>query len=128
MTTVSPQPRTNSVDPGISISTALLISMGVVMSYSATAALALDTKVPPLFFDHLIGLMIGLAAAAGAYSLPALALRRLAVARSIPARCTTTLESATSISARFCSTRDSKLLVSIRAMTWSLLTGELKSA
>lgn len=79
MTTVSPQRRTNSVDPGISISTALLISMGVVMSYSATAALALDTKVPPLFFDHLIGLMIGLAAAASAYALPALALRRLAV-------------------------------------------------
>ena len=79
MTTVSPQTRTNSVDPGISISTALLISMGVVMSYSATAALALDSKVPPLFSNHLIGLMIGLTAAGGAYALPAVALRRLAL-------------------------------------------------
>ena len=73
MTTASPHPEANGVDPGISISTALLISMGVVMSYSATAALALDTKVPPLFSDHLIGLAIGLAAAAGAYAMSALA-------------------------------------------------------
>ena len=79
MTTASPRPQTNNVDPGISISTALLMSMGVVMSYSATAALALDTTFPPLFFNHLIGLTIGLAAAAGAYALPAVALRRLAM-------------------------------------------------
>jgi len=79
MTTASPHPEANGVDPGISISTALLISMGVVMSYSATAALALDTKVPPLFSDHLIGLAVGLAAAAGAYAIPALALLRLAM-------------------------------------------------
>ena len=79
MTTASPRPQTNNVDPGISISTALLMSMGVVTSYSATAALALDTKFPPLFFNHLIGLTIGLAAAAGAYALPAVALRRLAM-------------------------------------------------
>ncbi len=79
MTAASPRPQINSVDPGISISTALLISIGVVMSYSATAALALDSNIPPLFFDHLIGLTIGLAAAAGAYALPALALRRLAM-------------------------------------------------
>jgi cell division protein FtsW len=79
MTTASPHSETSGVDPGISISTALLISMGVVMSYSATAALALDTKVPPLFSDHLIGLAIGLAAAAGAYAMSALALLRLAM-------------------------------------------------
>ena len=79
MTTASPHPKTNAVDPVISISKALLISMGVVMSYSATAALALDTKVPPLFSDHMIGLAIGLAAAAGAYAMPALALLRLAM-------------------------------------------------
>jgi cell division protein FtsW len=70
---------TAGVDPGISIATALLISMGVVMSYSATAALALDSRLPPLFFDHLIGVAIGLAAATGAYMLPARALRRLAI-------------------------------------------------
>ncbi len=67
------------VDPGISIATALLISMGVVMSYSATAALALDSRLPPLFFDHLIGVAIGMAAATGAYMLSARALRRLAI-------------------------------------------------
>ena len=67
------------VDPGISIASALLISMGVVMSYSATAALALDSRLPPLFFDHLVGVAIGLAAAAGAYTLSARALRRLAI-------------------------------------------------
>ena len=67
------------IDPGILITTALLIAMGVVMSYSATAALALDSKIPPLFFDHLIGLAIGLGAAAGAYALPAAALRRMAI-------------------------------------------------
>ena len=79
MTTASPHSEPTGVDPGITISTALLISMGVVMSYSATAALALDAKVPPLFSDHLIGLVIGLAAAAGAYAMPALALLRLAM-------------------------------------------------
>ena len=30
------------------------------MSYSATAALALDAKIPPLFFDHLLGLVLGI--------------------------------------------------------------------
>lgn len=79
MSRASSKPTTAGVDPGISISTALLISMGVVMSYSATAALALDSKFPPLFFDHLIGLAIGLTAAAGAYALPAPVLRRLAI-------------------------------------------------
>ena len=79
MSTASPQPHANNIDPGISISTALLISIGVVMSYSATAALALDAKMPPLFFDHLIGLSMGLAAGVGAYALPAVALRHLAI-------------------------------------------------
>ena len=79
MSAAPQQPHANNIDPGISISTALLISMGVVMSYSATAALALDAKMPPLFFDHLVGLGIGLGAAAGAYALPAAALRRLAM-------------------------------------------------
>ncbi len=73
------KPTTIGLDPGISIATALLISMGVVTSYSATAALALDASFPPLFFDHLIGLAIGLAAAAGAYALPASILRRAAI-------------------------------------------------
>ncbi|MBC8187972.1 MAG: FtsW/RodA/SpoVE family cell cycle protein [Proteobacteria bacterium] len=70
--------REPGVDPGISIATVLLLSVGVVMSYSATAALALDSRFPPLFSDHLIGVALGLAAGAGAYALPARALRRLA--------------------------------------------------
>lgn len=69
----------HGLDPGISISTAGLLCLGVVMSYSATAALSLDTKVPPLFFDHLSGLILGLAAGTGAYFLPATALRRMAI-------------------------------------------------
>ena len=79
MNTRNTQTSSAGVDPGISIATALLISMGVVMSYSATAALALDSSFPPLFFDHLIGVALGLGAAAGAYALPARALRRLAM-------------------------------------------------
>ena len=67
------------VDPGISIVSALLISMGVVMSYSATAALALDSSLPPLFFDHLIGVALGLAAGTVAYALPATVIQRLAI-------------------------------------------------
>jgi len=64
------------LDPGISIASGMLIGLGVVMSYSATAALALDTPIPPLFFDHLVGLGLGLAAASSAYGLSATTLRR----------------------------------------------------
>ena len=50
------------VDPGIAIATGTLITLGVVMSYSSTAALALDETLPPLFSDHLVGLVLGLGA------------------------------------------------------------------
>lgn len=63
--------RSPGIDPGIAVATGLLIAIGVVMSYSATAALALDTIIPPLFFDHLVGLAIGGCAATAAYHLPA---------------------------------------------------------
>ena len=72
-------PDVPGVDPGIGLATTVLISIGVVMSYSATAALALDANLPPLFFDHLVGLAIGLAAAAGAAALPAAVVKRLAM-------------------------------------------------
>jgi cell division protein FtsW len=67
------------VDAGIAIATGLLIGTGVVMSYSATAALALDARFPPLFFDHLSGLCLGLVAAAVAYATPSSLLRQLAL-------------------------------------------------
>ena len=44
------------LDPGIAITTLLLVGLGVVMSYSATATLSLDSAIPPLFSDHLVGL------------------------------------------------------------------------
>lgn len=59
------------LEPGIAIATALLVSLGVVMSYSATAALALEAKIPPLFFDHLVGLGLGVAAGGLACLAPA---------------------------------------------------------
>ena len=67
-----PQP---GLDPGIAIATLLLIGLGVVTSYSATAALALESAIPPLFFDHLVGLLIGAAATFAAYHLPAKVVR-----------------------------------------------------
>jgi cell division protein FtsW len=67
------------IDPGIAITTASLITLGIVMSYSATATLALDAVIPPLFFDHLVGVALGLLAGSLAYSLPAHSLRQLAL-------------------------------------------------
>lgn len=74
-----PSPRAASgIDPGIALATGILIATGVVMSYSATAAMSLESAIPPLFFHHLSGLVIGLAAMAVAYALPASALRAIA--------------------------------------------------
>ena len=67
------------LDPGIAVATGLLVCLGVVMSYSATAALALDSAFPPLFFDHLVGLALGGAAATFAYHLPKNVLRNAAM-------------------------------------------------
>jgi len=53
----------SGLDGGILLSTTLLVSLGVVMSYSATAPLAWEAPVPPLFVDHLGGLALGLVVA-----------------------------------------------------------------
>ena len=53
----------NSLDGGVLFSATLLASLGVVMSYSATAPLALERTLPPLFVDHLGGLGLGLVVA-----------------------------------------------------------------
>ncbi|MFP8875018.1 MAG: putative lipid II flippase FtsW [Myxococcota bacterium] len=68
-----------TLDGGVLTATAILISLGIVMSYSATAPLALDTNLPPLFLDHLIGLGIGLAAALIAMGLPLRVWQKLAL-------------------------------------------------
>jgi cell division protein FtsW len=67
------------LDTGITLSSLMLILIGVVMSYSATAALALDTPFPPLFVDHVTGLMAGLLLGAIAYWAPPNVMRRLAL-------------------------------------------------
>ena len=48
-----------------------LAALGVVMSYSATATMALDSDLPPLFLRHVSALGMGLAAALVAALLPA---------------------------------------------------------
>ena len=54
----------NGLDGGVLVSATLLASLGVVMSYSATAPLApKSTLLPPLFLDHLGGLGLGLVVA-----------------------------------------------------------------
>ncbi|MEZ4291805.1 MAG: FtsW/RodA/SpoVE family cell cycle protein [Myxococcota bacterium] len=49
------------------------------MSYSATAPLALDAKIPPLFVDHVTGLALGLAGAWLVARVPVAVLRRAAL-------------------------------------------------
>ena len=79
MTATSKPVGRSGINSNIAIAAALLVAMGVVMSYSATAALALDSRLPPLFFDHLIGLVIGLAVGSVAYVMPSGTMRRLAL-------------------------------------------------
>lgn len=67
------------LDTGVSISSLILILLGVVMSYSATATLALETPFPPLFVDHLTGLLAGLMLGAVGYWTPPVVIRRLAL-------------------------------------------------
>lgn len=71
------------IDTGVTLSSLILILMGVVMSYSATAALELDRTLPPLFVDHVTGLVMGLGLGALGFWLPPGVLRRLA----LPAWC-----------------------------------------
>jgi len=70
---------TGGLDTGVSLASLILILFGVVMSYSATAALALDSTLPPLFFDHVTGLLAGGAFGALGYWAPPVVIRRLAL-------------------------------------------------
>ena len=57
----------------------MLISVGIVMNYSTTAALALEHRFPPLFISHLGALVLGLCAASFAYTMPISFWRRVAL-------------------------------------------------
>lgn len=59
-----------ALDSALTIAAAALISLGVVMSYSTTAPLALDQAIPPLFRQHLLALVLGLVGAAAAMAAP----------------------------------------------------------
>lgn len=60
----------SGLDGGVLVAAAVLISTGVVMSYSGTAPLAMRESVPPLFLQHLKALTAGLALAACASFVP----------------------------------------------------------
>ena len=59
-----------TLDGGIFLAAGSLILLGVVMSYSATAALSLDRHIPPLFLKHVTALCLGGAGAAAGMWLP----------------------------------------------------------
>lgn len=67
------------LDVGILIPALGLLSLGVVMSYSATAPLALDSLLPPLFLKHLGAAALGAAIAFGAARTPLVWVRRAAI-------------------------------------------------
>ena len=67
------------LDGGALLAAGGLLGLGVVMSYSSTAPLALDQLLPPLFVEHMGALAIGLAAATAAMLMPLHVLRALAL-------------------------------------------------
>ena len=79
MTAITQRIAAGGLDTGVSLSSLILILIGVVMSYSATAALALESTLPPLFFDHMTGLLAGLLFGAVGYWSPPVVIRRLAL-------------------------------------------------
>lgn len=67
------------LDGGAMVAAGGLLGIGVVMSYSSTAPLALDHLLPPLFVEHVAALAIGLAAALAALFTPLRVLRAVAL-------------------------------------------------
>jgi cell division protein FtsW len=67
------------LDGGVLLAAALLAGIGVVMSYSATAPLALDQRLPPLFLDHLGALALGVCLGSICLFVPLRLLRVLAL-------------------------------------------------
>jgi len=68
-----------SLDGGVLLAAVVLVFLGVVMSYSTTAPLALDHAVPPLFLDHVVALSVALLCATLAYWAPARLWRKGAI-------------------------------------------------
>jgi cell division protein FtsW len=67
------------LDGAIVTSTAILASFGIVMNYSATAALAIGEPFPPLAARHLAGVLAALLCAVAVARLPLAVWRRLAM-------------------------------------------------
>ena len=66
-------------DGAIVASIAILAVLGVVINYSATAALAMGEALPPLALRHMLGVAAALVAAAVAYRIPIALWRRAAL-------------------------------------------------
>lgn len=66
-------------DGGVLFAAALLIGVGVVMSYSTTATMNLASTIPPLFLQHVSALIAGAMAALAAYVTPLRVWRKLAL-------------------------------------------------
>lgn len=77
--TVGPELGSETLDGGVMISAVVLMSFGVVMSYSTTASMALDESIPPLFVDHVGALLAGICVAGLAFVIPPLWWRRLSL-------------------------------------------------
>ncbi len=75
----APRHRGLHLDGGVAFATITLICLGVVMSYSTTAPLDIDVKIPPLFQQHLLALIAGCIAMALAVATPLRVWQRLAL-------------------------------------------------
>jgi len=71
--------RAAPLDGAIVVSTAVLVGFGIVMNYSATAALAIGEPFPPLAARHAAGVVLALVCAALASRLPLALWRRMAL-------------------------------------------------
>ena len=67
------------LDPGVLLAALPLVGLGILMSYSTTAALALDARLPPLFAKHLAALAAGCIACGLCAMVPLRAWQRLAL-------------------------------------------------
>ncbi|MFP6638634.1 MAG: putative lipid II flippase FtsW [Myxococcota bacterium] len=72
-------PVPTGLDGGLLAAGLMLVCVGVVMSYSTTAALALEQRLPPLFLSHVGALLLGICAALATYWIPTVFWLRLAL-------------------------------------------------